>query len=79
MATQACPDCAGLVSTQAAYCPHCGRPGYETGITVSNVDVSFGRLVALMVKTAFAAIPALIVIGVIVAAAVIVLGGVFGR
>ena len=79
MTTQTCPDCTGVVSTQAAYCPHCGRPGYETGITVSNVDVSFGRLVALMVKAAFAAIPALIIIGGVVAAGVIVLGGLFGR
>lgn len=26
-----CPDCAGIVSTVAWFCPHCGRPGAALG------------------------------------------------
>ncbi|MBS0374919.1 MAG: hypothetical protein JSR73_10070 [Proteobacteria bacterium] len=47
-------------------------------VIVVNFDVSFGNLVMLFVKSALAAIPAMIILVILGAIAAGVLGGIFG-
>ena len=63
-----CPECEGMVSDKAAFCPHCGRPGedhWPLSVSVMDVKIKFGSLVYLMVKFAIAAIPAAIILALI--------------
>lgn len=62
----ACADCGGTVSKRAMMCPHCGRPfgsGPLYEVTVRDVQMRFGSMVSMLVGMAFAAIPALIILG----------------
>lgn len=47
-------------------------------IVVTDIDISFGRLVMLFIKFGLAAIPAAIVIGLIMTLVMAIVGGVFG-
>lgn len=42
-------------------------------VIVTNVDISFGNMVGLLVKLAFAAIPALLIVGLVIAVIVAIL------
>jgi hypothetical protein len=50
----------------------------STNITVTDVDIPFGRLVGLILKIMLASIPALIVFYLLVGAVTLVLFGIFG-
>lgn len=43
MASFQCPDCQGVVSDQAAACPHCGRPMKPNAPLVTQQVVTRGR------------------------------------
>lgn len=55
-----------IVSNQSGY------------VTVTNIKISFGRLVVLFVKFGLAAIPAAIILAVIWGAIALVIGALFG-
>lgn len=68
MTISKCPECDGMVSDKAAFCPHCGRPGDESwplSVSVMDVKIKFDSLVNLMVKFAIAVIPAAIILALI--------------
>lgn len=67
MAMIDCTECHHLRSEFAATCPHCGSQNKPLQATVVDLDISFTHLVKLLVKVAFAAIPALIIIIFVVA------------
>lgn len=63
-----CKTCEGKVSSQAEYCPHCGHPAHQQDgvvVRVRDIDIKFGSMVSLMVKSAIAAIPAIIILAVV--------------
>ena len=45
---------------------------------LTDIDIPFGRLIAIMIKLALAAIPAAIVVWVIIFAIAMIVSGVFG-
>ena len=47
-------------------------------ITITDIDIPFWRLVAIMIKVVLAAIPAYIVVLLIVGAVVLAVGAIFG-
>ena len=47
-------------------------------VVVTDIDISFGRLIVLFIKFGLAAIPAAIVIGIIWGLIMMLLGGIFG-
>ena len=61
-----CPDCAGQISAQAPFCPHCGAwLGYDKGgmeVVVTGVQIDFWDMVRLFVKAGLAAVPAFIIL-----------------
>ncbi len=85
-----CPNCSRRIELPAgstqAYCPDCGaslRGGSASGATrngveITGVSIPFWDLVTLMVKLAFAAIPAAIAIGLIWLLVFFVFGTLFG-
>lgn len=50
----------------------------DRNVVVTDINISFGRLVVLFVKFGLAAIPAAIILGIIWGLIVLALGGVFG-
>lgn len=69
-----CADCGGRVSKKAHLCPHCGRPFGTVprhDVTVRDVQMRFGSMVAMLVGFAFASIPALLIL---IAIAVFIFG-----
>jgi hypothetical protein len=81
MAIAQCPECAGAVSTHAAFCPHCGRPGADcnpVSVAIRDAQMGFGSMVVFLVKLAIAAIPALIILFLIGAFAAGILFGLAG-
>lgn len=71
-----CYECNAKVSDSAASCPHCGAipldPTCSLPVEVSDLNMTFGMMFWFLIKAAFAAIPAAIVIY----TAWIVIGGV---
>ena len=61
-----CFECKAKVSESAASCPHCGAvpldPVRALPVEVSNLDMKFGTMIWFLIKVAFAAVPAIIVI-----------------
>ncbi len=75
-----CPDCGHTISKRALSCPGCGCPFIVSDAIVRptrvlDLDISFGHLVWLMVKSTIAAIPAAIIILVLGACVTTVFGG----
>lgn len=50
----------------------------QTPVTVSDIDISFGRLVVIFIKFGLAAIPAAIIVSVVVSAVAVAVSGLFG-
>lgn len=50
----------------------------ESRVTVVDIDISFGRLVAFFVKASLAAIPAAIIVGLILMLIGVLVRGIFG-
>ena len=48
------------------------------GVTISDIDIPFGRLVMFFVKAALAAIPATIIVWFIMAILAMIFGAIFG-
>ncbi|MGJ8668970.1 MAG: zinc-ribbon domain-containing protein [Oceanococcus sp.] len=69
-----CPNCHEQMPDNSWTCPNCGEsykpnnPSREKidRVSVVDFDVPFGRMVMLMVKMAFAAIPAVLIIWLII-------------
>ena len=61
-----CYECKAKISDTAASCPQCGAvpldPLRSLPVEVSNVDMKFGTMIWFLIKVAFAAVPAVIVI-----------------
>lgn len=76
-----CEDCGGLVSRMAVSCVHCGRPfgGDEDArsapVSVVDVRMNFWSMVIFMVKWTIAAIPAAVILVLVVMLVFGVLGG----
>jgi hypothetical protein len=68
MALINCEDCQSEISDSALVCPKCGRQNYDEPsakpdeVTVVDIDIPFRSMAGLMVKWAFATIPALVAI-----------------
>jgi len=50
----------------------------DRNIVVTDINISFGRLVVLFVKFGLAAIPATIILAIIMSPVMLALGGIFG-
>lgn len=61
-----CYECGAKVSDRASACPHCGvlnpDPSHALPVDVSDFEMKFGSMVWFLIKVAFAAVPAVIVI-----------------
>lgn len=63
-----CADCGAQISKKAAACPACGAPGGFASaqrVIVRDINMEFGTMIAFMVKAAFAAIPALVILALV--------------
>jgi hypothetical protein len=56
------------------------QPAYAPGerVTITDIDIPFGRLVAIFIKWALAAIPATIILTLILMVVMGILGTIFG-
>jgi len=54
------------------------QPGRQQPTTVTDIDIPFGRLIVIFIKFGLAAIPAAIVISIIVTLVGFVLSAIFG-
>lgn len=50
----------------------------RTPVTVSDIDIPFGRLVVIFIKFGLAAIPAAIIVSLVVSLVMMALAGLFG-
>lgn len=50
----------------------------DRGIVITDIDIPFWRLVAIMIKFVLAAIPAYLVVAIIIGGIVLLVGGLFG-
>lgn len=61
-----CHECQAKVSDSAASCPHCGAipldPARSLPVEISDLDMKFSTMFWFLIKLAFAAVPAVIVI-----------------
>jgi predicted permease len=61
-----CFECKAQISDTAASCPHCGAipldPTRSVPVEVFNFDMKFVSMFIFLIKAAFAAVPAVIVI-----------------
>lgn len=61
-----CYECAAKVSDSAPCCPHCGAVPLESPrslpVEVLDLNMKFGTMFWFLIKAAFAAVPAVIVI-----------------
>lgn len=73
-----CYECKAQVSDTAASCPHCGALPADSErslpVMVSDLDMKFSTMFWFLIKAAFAAVPAVIVLY----TASTVIGGVIG-
>lgn len=73
-----CSECEKEISDHARWCPHCGfaRSASQPMRTyVTDIDMSFFNMMGFMIKWAFAAIPAIIILAILFAMASGVLYG----
>ena len=79
MAMTVCSECKGQVSTTAPSCPHCGAlfTPPRVSVTVHDIEMPFGSMVTFLVKLAIAAIPAAIIVTIIIVAVSAFVGGYF--
>jgi hypothetical protein len=61
-----CYECKAQVSDTAASCPHCGAVPPDSGgslpVVVSDLDMRFSSIFWFLIKVAFAAVPAVVVL-----------------
>ena len=61
-----CYECKAKISDSAASCPHCGAVPPESGrslpVVVSDLDMRFATIFWFLIKVAFAAVPAVVVL-----------------
>ena len=73
-----CYECKARISDTAASCPHCGAvpvdATHSLPVVVSDLDMKFSTIFWFLIKAAFAAVPAVIVLY----TASTVIGGVLG-
>jgi hypothetical protein len=73
-----CYECKARISDTAASCPHCGAvpvdATHSLPVVVSDLDMKFSTIFWFLIKAAFAAVPAVIVLY----TASTVIGGVIG-
>lgn len=65
-----CPECEKEISEHARWCPQCGYARKESApirAHVTDIEMSFGSMFVFMLKWAFASIPALIVLFMLIA------------
>ena len=63
-----CEHCEHPVSPRAAMCPQCGHPfGAGLRVALRGLDVPFFMLMEFMVKAALAAIPAAVIVSIMLA------------
>jgi len=74
-----CNECRKEISDLAITCPHCGTPFKQPSIKIADVEMTFMSMVTFMVKLAFAAIPAAIIIFIITGVLAGVFAGLFHR
>lgn len=75
---KACPECDGRISPRASLCPHCGEPlspSKSIAVAVRDVEMPFNSMVMFMTKWAFASVPAILLISLIILAPLMLLGG----
>ena len=85
-----CPNCSASVPAGAKSCAACyqllsafaARPtrshAYREGITITDIDISFGRLVFIIFKFAVAALPTVIVMWMVTATIFFLFAAMFG-
>lgn len=77
-----CPDCEGRISRKAVTCPHCGSP-FEpdaiASVSVSDIRMSFVSMVVFMVKWTIAALPAALILSIIVLSVIAAFGELIRR
>lgn len=71
-----CDHCEHPVSPRAAMCPQCGHP-FGAGLRVSlrGLDLPFFDLMGFLVKAALAAIPAAVIVSIVIASFWAILSG----
>ena len=61
-----CYECKARISDTAASCPHCGAvppdSGHSLPVVVSDLDMRFSTIFWFLIKVAFAAVPAVVVL-----------------
>ena len=61
-----CYECKAQISDSAASCPHCGAipldPPRSLPVEISDADMKFTTMFWFLIKLAFAAVPAVVVI-----------------
>lgn len=61
-----CYECKARVSDTAASCPHCGALPPDSprslSVAVSDLDMKFSSMFWFLIKAAFAAVPAVVVL-----------------
>jgi len=70
MSLVACPECQKEISQYARWCPQCGHVRISSAplrADVTDIEMGFGSMIVFMLKWSIAAIPALIILGVLVA------------
>jgi hypothetical protein len=61
-----CYECKARISDTAASCPHCGAVPLDSErslpVVVSDLDMKFSSMFWFLIKAAFAAVPAVVVL-----------------
>ena len=61
-----CPECKARISDTAASCPSCGALPADNArslsVVVTDLDMKFGTIFWFLIKAAFAAVPAVVVL-----------------
>lgn len=75
-----CDTCDGKVSPRAKTCPHCGdpihaEPDAPARVTLTDIEIPFWTAVMFMVRWAFATIPAVIIVFIVVMIVSMFFGG----
>jgi len=68
MALQTCNECGHQVSQFARWCPGCGCPGATSAplrISLTDMEIPFPSLVALLFKTSLAFVPVALAYGMV--------------
>jgi succinate-acetate transporter protein len=60
-----CSDCDKQISSEAVYCPHCGRQENDSEVSVRFVDISIRNWILTSFKMTVAALPAAVSLAVV--------------